>query len=66
MSWHHPITLCKNISALAIEADECGGHRYGLIEQLPTGETVVLVGDGFMNPTLITVMNYLFALGILH
>jgi hypothetical protein len=52
MSWHHPITLCKNISALAIEADECGGHRYGLIEQLPTGETVVLVGDGFNDRTV--------------
>jgi len=33
-----PIVLRKNIAALAIEADQSGHHRYGLIEQLPIGE----------------------------
>ena len=52
MCLQHPIILCRNISALAIEADEHGRHRYGLIEQLPTGAIVTLSGDGFNDRTV--------------
>ena len=47
-----PIVLCKNIAALAIEADQSGHHRYGLIEQLPTGASVMLIGEGFNGRTI--------------
>ena len=47
-----PIVLSKDISALAIEADEHGGQRYGLIEQLPNGASVMLIGDGFNDRTV--------------
>lgn len=52
MFLQHPIILCKKISALAIEADDHGGHRYGLIEQLPTAAQVMLIGDGFNDRTV--------------
>ena len=46
------IVLYKNISALAIDADQCGARRYGLIEQLATGARVILIGDGFNDRTV--------------
>jgi hypothetical protein len=51
MYLHKPIVLCKNISALAIARDE-HALQYGHIEQLPTGATVVLIGDGFNGRTV--------------
>lgn len=52
MSLQQSIILCKNISALAVEADERGRQRCGLIEQLPTGSSVMLIGDGFNDRTV--------------
>lgn len=52
MLLRHPIILCKTISALAIEADERGGRRRGLIEQLPTGTRLFPIGDGFNERTI--------------
>ena len=47
-----PIVLSKDISALAIEADEHRDHRYGLIEHLPNGASVTLIGGGFNDRTV--------------
>jgi hypothetical protein len=42
----------KNISGIAIEADEAGNARYGLIEELPFGVEVRVIGDGFSDRTV--------------
>jgi hypothetical protein len=52
MFLHHPIILSKAISALAIEADECGGRQCGPIGQLSTGARLMPVGDGFNERTV--------------
>jgi hypothetical protein len=50
MYLHKPIVLCKSISALAIARDHA--RQYGHIEQLPTGATLILMGDGFNGRTV--------------
>jgi hypothetical protein len=47
----HPITLSKDIAAIAIEGSEQGKPRYGLISHLPKGTELTLIGDGFNQGT---------------
>ena len=51
MLYSNPITLSKNIAAIAIEGSEEGRPRCGLIAQLPKGAQLEVVGDGFNNRT---------------
>lgn len=46
-----PITLQKNIAAIAIEGTEHGMPRYGLISQLPKGTELTILGTGFNHRT---------------
>lgn len=46
-----PITLEKNIAAIAIEGTEQGRPRYGLLSQLPKGTELTVVGNGFNHRT---------------
>jgi hypothetical protein len=52
MLFKRPVILYKNISAIAIEADDAGKARCGLIEELPCGVEVTIVGDGFNGRTV--------------
>ena len=51
MLYSNPITLSKNIAAIAIEGTEQGRPRCGLIAQLPKGTQLEIVGEGFNNRT---------------
>ena len=50
--FQRPVVLHKYISVIAIETDEAGNAQYGLIEELPCGVEVRVVGDGFSDRTV--------------
>jgi hypothetical protein len=52
MLFQRLVILYKNISAMAIEGDETGNARCGIIEELPCGVQVRVIGDGFNDRTV--------------